>query len=37
MGDALNKESCDVAFILKEDKVFRLLSNEEKEELLKKI
>lgn len=37
MGDNLNKNSCDIAFILKEDLKFRLLSVEEKEELLKKL
>ncbi|MFX0057050.1 MAG: archaeal proteasome endopeptidase complex subunit alpha [Candidatus Hodarchaeota archaeon] len=34
MGDNLSKNSCDVAFILKEDAKFKLLSLEEKEELL---
>ncbi|MFX0187522.1 MAG: archaeal proteasome endopeptidase complex subunit alpha [Candidatus Hodarchaeota archaeon] len=37
MGDKLNKNSCDIAFILKEDLKFRLLNVEEKEELLKKL
>jgi len=37
MGDNLDKNTCDVAFILKEDKNFRLLSVDEKEELLKKL
>ncbi len=37
MGDTLNKNTCDVAFILKEDKTFKLLSLDEKEELLNKI
>jgi proteasome alpha subunit len=37
MGDNLNKNTCDVAFILKEDKTFRLLNLEEKEELLNKL
>jgi len=37
MGDNLNKNTCDVAFILKEDKTFRLLSLDEKEELLNKL
>ena len=37
MGDNLNKNTCDVAFILKEDKTFRLLKLEEKEELLIKL
>ena len=34
MGENLNKDTCDVAYILKEDKTFRLLSLEEKEKLL---
>ena len=37
MGDDLNKNTCDVAFILGEDKTFRLLDLEEKEALLKKL
>jgi 20S proteasome alpha/beta subunit len=37
MGDNLNKNTCDIAFILKEDKTFKLLSLDEKEELLNKI
>ncbi len=37
MGDNLNKNTYDIAFILKEDKTFRLLNLEEKEELLTKI
>ncbi len=37
MGDNFNKNTCDVAFILKEDKTFRLLNLEEKEELLTKL
>ncbi len=37
MGDTLNKNTCDIAFILKEDKTFKLLSLDEKEELLNKI
>ncbi|MFX1346382.1 MAG: archaeal proteasome endopeptidase complex subunit alpha [Promethearchaeota archaeon] len=37
MGDNLNKNTCDVAFILKEDKTFKLLSLDEKEELLGKL
>jgi len=37
MGDALNKNTCDVAFILSEDKKFKLLDLEEKEALLKKL
>jgi len=37
MGDNLNKNTYDIAFILKEDDKFKLLSIEEKEDLLKKI
>jgi proteasome alpha subunit len=37
MGDNLTKDTCDVAYILKDDKKFRLLSLDEKEELLTKI
>jgi proteasome alpha subunit len=37
MGENLSKDTCDVAFILKDDIKFRLLNSEEKEELLKKI
>ncbi len=37
MGDELNKNTCDVAFIMKEDKVFKLLDVDEKEALLKKL
>ena len=37
MGDNLSKNTCDVAFILKKDKKFKLLSVDEKDELLKKI
>jgi len=37
MGDNLSKNSCDVAFILKEDAKFKLLGLEEKEELLSKL
>jgi proteasome alpha subunit len=37
MGDNLNKNTCDVAYILSEDAKFKLLSLEEKEELLNKI
>ena len=36
MGDNFNKNTCDVAFIMKENKKFKLLNDEEKEELLKK-
>ncbi|MFX1567250.1 MAG: archaeal proteasome endopeptidase complex subunit alpha [Promethearchaeota archaeon] len=37
MADNLNKNTCDVAFILKEDRKFKLLNLEEKEELLNKL
>ena len=37
MGDNLDKNTCDIAFILKEDKTFKLLSLEEKEEILVKL
>ena len=37
MGDNLNINTCDVAFILKDDKTFRLLNLEEKEEMLNKL
>ena len=37
MAENLNKNTCDIAFILKEDVKFKLLSVEEKEELLKKL
>ena len=37
MGDNLNKTSCDVAFILKDDVSFKLLNLKEKEELLAKL
>ncbi len=37
MGDNFNRNTCDVAYILKEDKTFRLLNLEEKEELLTKL
>ena len=37
MGDNLDKNTCDVAFILKEDKMFKLLSLDEKEEMLGKL
>jgi proteasome alpha subunit len=37
MGENLNKNTCDVAFILKEDRKFKLLTLEEKEELLTKL
>ena len=37
MGENLNKNTCDISFILKEDVTFKLLSIEEKEELLNKL
>ena len=37
MGDDLNKDTCDVAFILKKDKTFKLLNLNEKEALLAKL
>ncbi len=37
MADNLNKNTCDVAFILKEDRSFKLLNLEEKEEILNKL
>jgi proteasome alpha subunit len=37
MGDNLNKSTCDVALILKDDRKFKLLNLQEKEELLNKI
>jgi len=37
MGENLNKNTCDVAFILKDDRKFKLLSLDEKEEILNKI
>lgn len=37
MGEELNKQTCDVAFIMKEEKKFNLLELDEKEELLNKI
>ncbi len=37
MGDNLSKDTCDVAFIMKDDAKFKLLSNQEKEDLLSKI
>jgi len=37
MGDDLNKDTCDVAFILKDDVKFSLLDDEEKESLLQKL
>jgi proteasome alpha subunit len=37
MGDNLSKDTCDVAFIMKDDAKFKLLSEHEKEELLNKL
>jgi 20S proteasome alpha/beta subunit len=37
MGDNLSKDTCDVAFIMKDDAKFKLLSEQEKEELLAKL
>ena len=37
MGENLNKDTCDVAFIIKDDLKFKLLNNQEKDELLAKI
>ncbi len=37
MGDNLNKNTYDVAYILKEDKTFKLLNLDEKEEVLNKL
>ena len=37
MSENLNKNTCDIAFILKEDINFKLLNLDEKEELLKKL
>ncbi len=37
MGDDLTNETCDVAFIMKDDVKFKLLSVDEKEELLQKL
>ncbi len=37
MGENLNKDTCDVAFIMKDDAKFKLLSDQEKEDLLSKI
>jgi proteasome alpha subunit len=37
MGDNLNKNSCDVAYVLKDDRNFKLLTVEEKEELISKL
>ncbi len=37
MGDNFNKDTCDIAYIMKEDKTFKLLSLDEKEEALGKL
>jgi proteasome alpha subunit len=37
MGENLDKNTCDVAFILKDDKKFKLLSLDEKEKLLNQL
>jgi hypothetical protein len=37
MGEDLDEHSCDIAFILGENRTFKLLSIEEKRELLEKI
>ena len=37
MGENLNKNTCDIAFILKDDRKFKLLNLEEKEEILTKL
>ena len=37
MGENLNKDTCDVAFIMKDNLKFKLLNDQEKEELLAKI
>jgi proteasome alpha subunit len=37
MGENLSKDTCDVAFIMKDDLKFKLLNDQEKEELLSKI
>lgn len=37
MGDNLSKDTCDVAFIMKDDAKFKLLSEQEKEEFLAKL
>ena len=37
MGDNLSKDTCDVAFIMKDDAKFKLLNDQEKEELLSKL
>ncbi|MFX0048677.1 MAG: archaeal proteasome endopeptidase complex subunit alpha [Candidatus Hermodarchaeota archaeon] len=37
MGDNLRKDTCDVAFIMKDDAKFKLLNDQEKEDLLIKL
>ena len=37
MGDNLNKDTCDVAFIMKDNAKFKLLNEQEREELLAKL
>jgi proteasome alpha subunit len=37
MGDNLSKDTCDVAFIMKDDAKFKLLNDQEKEELLSRL
>jgi proteasome alpha subunit len=37
MGDNLSKDTCDIAFIMKDEAKFKLLSDQEKEDLLGKI
>ncbi|MBY9011394.1 MAG: archaeal proteasome endopeptidase complex subunit alpha [Candidatus Lokiarchaeota archaeon] len=37
MGDNLSKDTCDVAFIMKDDGKFKLLSDQEKEDLMSKL
>ncbi len=37
MGDNLNNDTCDVAFIMKDDVKFKLLNDQEKEDLLSKL
>ena len=37
MGENLNKHTCDVAYVLQDDRKFKLLTVQEKEELIKKL
>ena len=37
MGDNLSKDTCDVAYIMKDDAKFKLLNDQEKEDLLTKL